>query len=117
MVGKVIVREISRLGAEAVGKAGQFSSQPVGTRSLGLLGSDCPVALMINGLVARRGRRNQLRRAILAGRTLRSSLPALDPRARPARRDIDAACGQLAGKVSDRVRVRLSEEKLRTATA
>jgi 23S rRNA (adenine2503-C2)-methyltransferase len=31
--------------------------------------------------------------------------------------DIDAACGQLAGKVSDRVRVRLSEKKLRTATA
>ena len=31
--------------------------------------------------------------------------------------DIDAACGQLAGKVSDRVRTRLSEKKLRTATA
>jgi len=31
--------------------------------------------------------------------------------------DIDAACGQLAGKVSDRVRVRLSEKNLRTATA
>ena len=31
--------------------------------------------------------------------------------------DIDAACGQLAGKVSDRVRVRLSEKNIRTATA
>jgi 23S rRNA (adenine2503-C2)-methyltransferase len=31
--------------------------------------------------------------------------------------DIDAACGQLAGKVSDRVRVRLSEKNLRTAIA
>lgn len=31
--------------------------------------------------------------------------------------DIDAACGQLAGKVSDRVRVRLSERRKRTATA
>jgi len=31
--------------------------------------------------------------------------------------DIDAACGQLAGKVSDRVRVRLSEKKKRMATA
>lgn len=31
--------------------------------------------------------------------------------------DIDAACGQLAGKVRDRVRVRLSEKRLRTATA
>lgn len=31
--------------------------------------------------------------------------------------DIDAACGQLAGKVSDRVRVRLSEKRRRTATA
>lgn len=31
--------------------------------------------------------------------------------------DIDAACGQLAGKVRDRVRVRLSEKKQRTATA
>lgn len=31
--------------------------------------------------------------------------------------DIDAACGQLAGKVSDRVRVRLSEKKIRTAIA
>ena len=31
--------------------------------------------------------------------------------------DIDAACGQLAGRVSDRVRVRLSEKNLRTATA
>ncbi len=31
--------------------------------------------------------------------------------------DIDAACGQLAGKVRDRVRVRLSEKKLRMATA
>ncbi|MEM7431210.1 MAG: 23S rRNA (adenine(2503)-C(2))-methyltransferase RlmN [Pseudomonadota bacterium] len=30
--------------------------------------------------------------------------------------DIDAACGQLAGKVSDRVRVRLSEKSIRTAT-
>jgi 23S rRNA (adenine2503-C2)-methyltransferase len=29
--------------------------------------------------------------------------------------DIDAACGQLAGKVSDRVRTRLGEKKLRTA--
>ncbi len=31
--------------------------------------------------------------------------------------DIDAACGQLAGKVRDRVRVRLSEKRKRTATA
>lgn len=31
--------------------------------------------------------------------------------------DIDAACGQLAGKVSDRVRVRLSEKTTRTAMA
>jgi len=31
--------------------------------------------------------------------------------------DIDAACGQLAGKVSDRVRVRLSEKTIRMATA
>jgi 23S rRNA (adenine2503-C2)-methyltransferase len=31
--------------------------------------------------------------------------------------DIDAACGQLAGKVQDRVRVRLSEKGQRTATA
>jgi 23S rRNA (adenine2503-C2)-methyltransferase len=31
--------------------------------------------------------------------------------------DIDAACGQLAGKVSDRVRVRLSEKRRRTAIA
>jgi 23S rRNA (adenine2503-C2)-methyltransferase len=31
--------------------------------------------------------------------------------------DIDAACGQLAGKVSDRVRNRLSEKKIRVATA
>ena len=31
--------------------------------------------------------------------------------------DINAACGQLAGKVSDRVRKRLSEKKIRTATA
>ncbi len=31
--------------------------------------------------------------------------------------DIDAACGQLAGKVSDRVRVRLGEKNRRTATA
>ena len=31
--------------------------------------------------------------------------------------DIDAACGQLAGKVSDRVRVRLSEKPIRIATA
>lgn len=31
--------------------------------------------------------------------------------------DINAACGQLAGKVSDRVRNRLSEKKLRMATA
>ena len=31
--------------------------------------------------------------------------------------DIDAACGQLAGKVSDRVRVRLSEKNIRMATA
>jgi 23S rRNA (adenine2503-C2)-methyltransferase len=31
--------------------------------------------------------------------------------------DIDAACGQLAGKVSDRVRNRLSEKRRRTATA
>jgi 23S rRNA (adenine2503-C2)-methyltransferase len=30
--------------------------------------------------------------------------------------DIDAACGQLAGKVRDRVRVRLSEKRRRTAT-
>lgn len=30
--------------------------------------------------------------------------------------DIDAACGQLAGKVRDRVRVRLSEKRQRTAT-
>jgi 23S rRNA (adenine2503-C2)-methyltransferase len=30
--------------------------------------------------------------------------------------DIDAACGQLAGKVHDRVRVRLSEKRRRTAT-
>jgi len=30
--------------------------------------------------------------------------------------DIDAACGQLAGKVSDRVRVRLSEKPTRVAT-
>ena len=31
--------------------------------------------------------------------------------------DIDAACGQLAGKVSDRVRVRLGEKKVRPAVA
>jgi len=31
--------------------------------------------------------------------------------------DIDAACGQLAGKVSDRVRVRLSEKNTRAMTA
>jgi 23S rRNA (adenine2503-C2)-methyltransferase len=31
--------------------------------------------------------------------------------------DIDAACGQLAGKVSDRVRNRLSEKQRRMATA
>jgi 23S rRNA (adenine2503-C2)-methyltransferase len=31
--------------------------------------------------------------------------------------DIDAACGQLAGKVSDRVRVRLSEKSIKVATA
>ena len=31
--------------------------------------------------------------------------------------DIDAACGQLAGKVSDRVRVRLSEKPARVASA
>ena len=31
--------------------------------------------------------------------------------------DIDAACGQLAGKVRDRVRVRLSEKRRRTTTA
>ena len=31
--------------------------------------------------------------------------------------DIGAACGQLAGKVSDRVRVRLSEKNMRSATA
>ena len=31
--------------------------------------------------------------------------------------DIDAACGQLAGKVRDKVRVRLSEKRQRTATA
>lgn len=31
--------------------------------------------------------------------------------------DIDAACGQLAGKVTDRVRTRLSEKKARVATA
>lgn len=31
--------------------------------------------------------------------------------------DIDAACGQLAGKVTDRVRKRLSEKKVRVATA
>ncbi len=31
--------------------------------------------------------------------------------------DIDAACGQLAGRVRDRVRVRLSEKTLRMATA
>jgi 23S rRNA (adenine2503-C2)-methyltransferase len=30
--------------------------------------------------------------------------------------DIDAACGQLAGKVSDRVRNRLSEKRRRMAT-
>jgi 23S rRNA (adenine2503-C2)-methyltransferase len=31
--------------------------------------------------------------------------------------DIDAACGQLAGKVSDRVRKRLSEKTMRMASA
>lgn len=31
--------------------------------------------------------------------------------------DIDAACGQLAGKVMDRVRVRLSEKNIKVATA
>ena len=31
--------------------------------------------------------------------------------------DIDAACGQLAGKVRDRVRVKMSEKKMRMATA
>ena len=31
--------------------------------------------------------------------------------------DIDAACGQLAGKVSDRIRVRLGEKSVRVATA
>ena len=31
--------------------------------------------------------------------------------------DIDAACGQLAGKVSDRIRVRLSDRNLKAATA
>ena len=31
--------------------------------------------------------------------------------------DIDAACGQLAGRVNDRVRVRLSEKNIRIATA
>jgi 23S rRNA (adenine2503-C2)-methyltransferase len=31
--------------------------------------------------------------------------------------DIDAACGQLAGKVSDRVRVKLGDKTMRTATA
>lgn len=31
--------------------------------------------------------------------------------------DIDAACGQLAGKVSDRVRTRLSQKNLKVATA
>ncbi len=31
--------------------------------------------------------------------------------------DIDAACGQLAGKVTDRVRVRLSEKNIRVASA
>lgn len=31
--------------------------------------------------------------------------------------DIDAACGQLAGKVSNRIRVRLSEKKLKVASA
>ena len=31
--------------------------------------------------------------------------------------DINAACGQLAGRVSDRIRVRLSEKNIRTATA
>jgi len=31
--------------------------------------------------------------------------------------DIDAACGQLAGKVRDRVRVKLSEKSIRVATA
>lgn len=31
--------------------------------------------------------------------------------------DIDAACGQLAGKVRDRIRVRLSEKQTRAATA
>jgi len=29
--------------------------------------------------------------------------------------DIDAACGQLAGQVTDRVRIRLSEKPLRRA--
>jgi 23S rRNA (adenine2503-C2)-methyltransferase len=31
--------------------------------------------------------------------------------------DIDAACGQLAGKVRDRIRVRLGEKNMRAATA
>ena len=31
--------------------------------------------------------------------------------------DIDAACGQLAGKVSDRMRVRLGDKSIRVATA
>jgi len=31
--------------------------------------------------------------------------------------DIDAACGQLAGKVRDRVRIRLGDKRQRTATA
>ena len=31
--------------------------------------------------------------------------------------DIDAACGQLAGKVKDRIRVRLSDKNIRVATA
>jgi 23S rRNA (adenine2503-C2)-methyltransferase len=31
--------------------------------------------------------------------------------------DIDAACGQLAGKVSDRTRVKLSQKKFKVATA
>lgn len=31
--------------------------------------------------------------------------------------DIDAACGQLAGKVSDRIRIRLGDKKTRVATA
>ena len=31
--------------------------------------------------------------------------------------DIDAACGQLAGKVSDRIRSRLSDKKIKVATA